>query len=101
MFPELEEQRVKLSEFVRERLGMGDDVDAIPVEDRVCRRSEYEEAARRIYYRLSFKPAATIKITMMKFKNMQGIDFLHAIIVKLGMKTRDRTKLHLDILQTN
>lgn len=101
MFPELEEQRVKLGEFVRERLGMGDDVDAIPVEDRVCRRSEYEEAARRIYYRLSFKPAATIKITMMKFKNMQGIDFLHAIIVKLGMKTRDRTKLHLDILQTN
>ena len=101
VFPELEEQRIKLGEFVRERLGMGDDVDAIPVEDRVCRRSEYEEAARRIYYRLPFKPAATIKITMMKFKNMQGIDFLYALVVKLGMKTRDRTKHHLSILQTD
>ena len=31
VFPELEEQRIKLGEFVRERLGMGNDVDAIPV----------------------------------------------------------------------
>ena len=38
---------------------------------------------------------------MMKFKDMQGIDFLHALAVKLGMKTRDRTRQHLDILQTN
>ena len=37
---------------------------------------------------------------MMKFKNMQGINFLHALIVKLRMKTHDRTKRHLNILQT-
>jgi hypothetical protein len=101
VFPKLEEQHIKLGEFVRERLGMGDDVDAIPVEDCVCHRSEYEEAARRICYRLPFKPAATIKITMMKFQNMQGIRFLHALVLKLSMKTHDRTKKHLNILQTD
>ena len=92
VFPELEEQCVKLSEFVHERLSMGDNVDAIPMEDHVCCCSEYEEAAHRIYYRLSFKLAATIKITMTKFKNMQGINFLHALIIKLRMKTHDQTK---------
>ena len=82
---------------------MGDDADATPAEDCVCRRSEYEEAAAAasVNCRLPCKPAATIKVTVVKFKNMQGIDFLHALVVKLGMKTRDRTKQHLDILQTN
>ena len=54
---------LKVSEFVRERLCLGDDVDAIPVKDRVCTRLEYEEASRRIYYRMSYIPATTIKIT--------------------------------------